>query len=304
MSTDKPLDYQPSLFRYRISQYALFARLLLGGSLAASERRLHEARWGDLERCGLSRQDAGLRFLDLGNGSMRPQFMLLRREGFEVTGVDLVNGHGWSVAQAIYGIARMFLAASFGSMTLACETEKLLAARAEALPISASSIDCVTSVAAMEHFLEPEKVIEEVARVLRPGGVFWCYVHLFAGLSGGHTFYGGCEPTTVLPDGETPWEHLRTPQWNRSPVPLNRWRRDRYLEAMRRHFNVTHHYCMMREGEELLTPEIQRALPDYDRDELLSSGYVFVGVKLVSLSLSFFTFATHSWVILSAFSVA
>jgi hypothetical protein len=85
-------------------------------------------------------------------------------------------------------------------------------------------------------------------------------------------------PLRRVPAGVDPWDHLRK---RRLPftVPLNEWRRDRYLEEFARYFQVVKHYCAMREGEELLTSEIMVELSDYSRDELTSGAYVIVARK-------------------------
>jgi hypothetical protein len=81
-----------------------------------------------------------------------------------------------------------------------------------------------------------------------------------------------------LPDGVEAWDHLRK---RRLPldVPLNEWRQKQYLEAFARHFDIVKHYCAMREGEHLLTPDIERELSGYSREELTCGAYVIVARK-------------------------
>jgi len=62
-------------------------------------------------------------------------------------------------------------------------------------------------------------------------------------------------------------------------VPLNEWRKDRYLEEFEKYFEVLKHYCAMREGENFLTPQIESELSDYSRDELTCSAYIIVARK-------------------------
>jgi hypothetical protein len=108
--------------------------------------------------------------------------------------------------------------------------------------------------------------------------VVWASVHLFTSPTGGHNLSFTEFPLRSVPKGVDPWDHLRK---RRLPftVPLNEWRRDQYLEAFERHFQVEAHYCAMREGEVLLTPEIEAELRDYSRDELTSAAYVIVARK-------------------------
>ena len=49
-----------------------------------------------------------------------------------------------------------------------------LFADAAAIPLAADSVDTVLCTEVLEHVPDPDKVISEVARVLRPGGIFLC----------------------------------------------------------------------------------------------------------------------------------
>jgi SAM-dependent methyltransferase len=65
--------------------------------------------------------------------------------------------------------------------------------------------DVVTSRAVFEHLPDPEAVVSEVRRVLKPGGVMFLNLHLF-------TSDSGCHDTRILAGerGELPfWAHLR-----------------------------------------------------------------------------------------------
>jgi hypothetical protein len=101
---------------------------------------------------------------------------------------------------------------------------------------------------------------------------------LFTSPTGGHNLSFTEYPLRALPKGVDAWDHLRK---RRLPfiVPLNEWRRDQYLEAFAEHFEIAKHYCLLREGQELLTPEIEVELSNYSRDELTSGAYVIVARK-------------------------
>ncbi len=146
------------------------------------------------------------------------------------------------------------------------------------MPFRKKSFDLVTSVAAFEHFLDVPLVLKETCRVVRLGGFVWVLVHLFSSPSGGHNVSLSEVPLHTIPRGIDPWDHLRK---RRLPfhVPLNEWRRDRYLEEFGKHFEVLKHYCAMREGENFLTPQIAGELSNYSRDELTCGAYVIVARK-------------------------
>jgi ubiquinone/menaquinone biosynthesis C-methylase UbiE len=147
------------------------------------------------------------------------------------------------------------------------------------LPFAANSFDLVTSIAAFEHFLEIPKVMDEIHRVIRLGGLIWIWVHPFTSLSGGHNISLTEIPLRRIPRGISPWDHLRR---RHLPfhVPLNEWRINQYLEVFEKHFCVLKAYCALREGEEFLTTDIENELSGYGRDELLCAGYVIVARNL------------------------
>jgi ubiquinone/menaquinone biosynthesis C-methylase UbiE len=159
--------------------------------------------------------------------------------------------------------------------------DTLICSDVSALPFRNRSFDLVTSVAAFEHFLHVPLVLEEVYRVLRPGGLLWVLVHLFSCPSGGHNVSISQVPLRTVPTGIDPWDHLRR---RRLPfhVPLNQWRAKQYLSEFGKHFEIVKHYCAMREGEDLLSREIESELSDYSRDELTCGAYVIVGHKSLS----------------------
>jgi SAM-dependent methyltransferase len=50
------------------------------------------------------------------------------------------------------------------------------------LPFRDDSLDCVINVAVLEHLEHPEKVVEEIKRVLRPGGIVYSYFPFIQGI--------------------------------------------------------------------------------------------------------------------------
>ena len=154
----------------------------------------------------------------------------------------------------------------------------LVCGNVTALPFGDESFDLVTSVAAFEHFLDVPRVIDELHRVVRSGGLVWACIHLFASPSGGHNVTLTEVPLRTLPRGIDAWDHLRR---RRLPfhVPLNEWRRDQFLAAFERRFDVVNHYCAIREGEDWLTPTIRAELSAFSQDELTCAAYVILAKK-------------------------
>jgi ubiquinone/menaquinone biosynthesis C-methylase UbiE len=146
------------------------------------------------------------------------------------------------------------------------------------LPFAPASFDLVTSVAAFEHFSDPRRVIAELGRVIRPGGMVWTSIHLFTSLSGGHNLSKTEIPLRRMPRGVEPWDHLRRRALPVDPT-LNGWRREQYVDAFARQFEILKRYCTLHEGEQFLTPALERELASYSRDELTCAAYVIVARK-------------------------
>jgi ubiquinone/menaquinone biosynthesis C-methylase UbiE len=146
------------------------------------------------------------------------------------------------------------------------------------LPIPSNYFNLVTSIAAFEHFLNVPAVVAEVRRVLQPGGVAYIRIHPFACPSGGHNVKLMEIPLHHIPNGIVPWDHLRQRKLS-FHVPLNEWRIQQYVDEFAKHFEIVKQYCAMREGEHLLTPEIEAELVAYSRDELTCGAYVIVARK-------------------------
>lgn len=217
--------------------------------------------------------------LDLGNGRLRPQFSLLKRAGHRVYGIDLANRPVKSTKNFLYIIAR-HLYNRRGSGLNRLDYDNLVCGDVGRLPFKTGSFELITSVAAFEHFLDVPLVVEELARVLRPGGMVWVLIHLFACPSGGHNVTFTQFPLSKMPRGVEPWDHLRRRQLPFT-VPLNEWRRDQYLKTFAERFEILKHYCAFREGDELLSPEIASELSEYGTDELTCNSYVIVARKRV-----------------------
>lgn len=260
----------------RVKDYIHFGSQLVNGWRASHEQWIASLRRADM--ASFEHEQSGpADVLDVANGRLRPQYEILRAQGYHVYGIDVVNHpkRGWH--DRAYKFARWLYAKEiYTNRSHIYNT--LVCGDVSSLPFRNQSFDVITSVAAFEHFLDVPRVLEEIHRVVRRDGLVWVLVHLFTSPSGGHNVCLSQIPLRKLPSGVDAWDHLRR---RRIPfhVPLNEWRRDQYLAEFRKHFEILKHYCAMREGEHLLTPQIESELSDYSYEELTCGAYVIVGRK-------------------------
>lgn len=116
------------------------------------ERRPAEQTCDELEQKGI--QIAGKRILDLGAGLGGLSAALASRGGL-VVGIE--PGEAWRDIAA--------------ERVKAAGRGRVVAATGELLPLRDNSIDLVVSLQVLEHVRDPRRVIQEIYRVLRPGGV-------------------------------------------------------------------------------------------------------------------------------------
>lgn len=259
----------------RTEDYLRYGWQILNGFRTNGELRLFEERQNDI--ASYIQLNAHSKVLDLGNGHLRPQYSLLRAAGYRVCGIDIVNQHHWSWINTAYLVARALYKWKLG-LSVGASDPTLVCGDVNFLPFRNDAFDFVTSVAAFEHFLDVTAVVAELNRVLRPGGVMYARIHPFACPSGGHNVRITEIPLRSVPRGIDPWDHLRKRRLA-FHVPLNEWRQGQYLEAFSQQFEILKQYCAMREGEHLLTSEIESELSDFSRDELTCGAYVIVARK-------------------------
>lgn len=258
-----------------LTDYVKFLIHLISGDRLNHEKMLADLRDEDVMPC---LDTSAVRILDLANGRLRPQFELLRSRGHQVFGIDLANGSGRGVSEVGYRLARWIYTQYVGRVKHRTHSPDLVGGDVGALPYASETFDLVTSIAAFEHFLSVPKVISEINRVLRDGGLVWALIHPFTSLSGGHNLSLLEVPLRHVPAAVDPWDHLRK---RNLPfhVPLNQWRIDDYLEAFSTEFIILKKYCAIREGEEFLTPEIRAELSDYKIGELTCGAFVILAQK-------------------------
>ena len=260
---------------HKLKDHIRFAWQLVTGWRVKHERWIADFRRADI--FSYLEEKSSLTVLDLANGQLRPQYRILRTRGHRVYGIDMLNQRNGVWQDYAYTIARWLYARKVQAPYSRFD-DTLICGNVSSLPFGDERFDLVTSVAAFEHFLDVAEVLKEMHRVIRSGGLVWVLVHLFSSPSGGHNVSLSEVPLRTIPRGIDPWDHLRK---RRLPfhVPLNEWRKDRYLEEFEKYFEVLKHYCAMREGENFLTPQIESELSDYSRDELTCSAYIIVARK-------------------------
>ena len=114
-----------------------------------------------------------IRILDLANGQLRPQYLILKKSGKQVFGLDIANQRTSKWNDAAYAIARYLFSLRIIPTLKSHYSNTLICGSADKLPFPNRSFDLVTSVAAFEHFLNVPDTISELHRVLNPGGLIW-----------------------------------------------------------------------------------------------------------------------------------
>jgi 2-polyprenyl-3-methyl-5-hydroxy-6-metoxy-1,4-benzoquinol methylase len=102
---------------------------------------------------------AGARIMDIG-AAQGEYVLALSRAGYDAVGVE-----PWQAAIDVSGL----LARETGVAV------QMVEGVGEELPFEAASFDLAIAISVMEHVDEPQTVMSEVARVLRPGGGFYFY---------------------------------------------------------------------------------------------------------------------------------
>jgi SAM-dependent methyltransferase len=123
--------------------------------------------------------------LDLacGDGALLSLLAARRQPGLALTGVDFSPEELAGAEKRLGGAAR------------------LIEARAQALPFPAASFDVVLCHLALMVMDDPEQVIDDVRRVLKPGGEFACLVSGGVVLGDGFELFAKATRDAILSDG-------------------------------------------------------------------------------------------------------
>lgn len=238
----------------------------------------------------------GIRALDVGCGLLQWQTIMLHSVGAKVTGVDMeyvrsdrmpdkywnilrTNGAERAAKTAYWDYifrGRYLKALQNGSpFTLDARKLDLRQHTAERLPFGDNEFDLVASHEVFEHIADVRSAVQEIKRVLKPGGIAYITLHLFTSVSGGHHMdwkFPDEQPSTRVP----PWDHLRQKQFPEHPSWLNELRERDYRPIFESELEILCWEASIYEGRGLLTPEIKAELSDYSEDELVKKGLIIV----------------------------
>ncbi len=137
-----------------------------------------------------------------------------------------------------------------------------------------ASFDVIYSRAVFEHISSPAAVLKEVCRITRPGGVFYCLLHLYTSDSGCHDVRIFADQRKDLPF----WSHLRDQHRHKviENTYLNRLRLDEWRTIFERGLPGVRFEAMMDDAGEARRLELAQCrrngeLADFSDEELLSS---------------------------------
>ena len=252
-------NQKPSILGYTSQKLGLFSRLTEFGALfarykGAAESRVSRARGG--VRAAMNEISAtmgkpveNLDILEIGSGQTSFQLALLSQRN-RVTGIDReYNGNETSlknifstirrdgVMRAVKTVARRGLGFDQQArLEYLQQTDSpkwpdlnILKMDAEQMSLPDNSFDVIFSHSVFEHIANPIDVLREAKRVLRPGGVFYCELHLYSSDGGCHDIRIFANRRESLPL----WSHLRDdhkqkviPNTYLNQISLQQWRSD------------------------------------------------------------------------------
>jgi SAM-dependent methyltransferase len=238
-----------------------------------------------LEQDGVSPKSTHI--LDLACGLLAPQTLLLNSAGYKVTGADL---HIPPAFLPLPGLKQWFgrgkyvkawqeatngyyqLLSQHSGLKLKWNGAKIVLADITRLEFSNQSFKAVICVNRLQHVPDVDDLLAEVARVLKPGGIFIADIVPYPALNG-----------AFLADEAQPWLHLRHPAealFNPGLI-LNQWREGQYRAAFEKFFRIEQ--WQVRQDQHaltMLTPAIWAELAGFTELELTCEQVVIVAKKL------------------------
>lgn len=174
-------------------------------------------------------------------------------------------------------------------LNLDFEDQDLVAYDGTRLPFAGGTFDIVCSNAVLEHVSDLGGVAKELNRVTKENGLNYHLWHNYYALSGGHV---RAHLARSHPWGHLLGDHEVERYLQLSGTFLNKLRPEEIVEILSESFDplsVVQVDAEHRkkdsdsgfryEGEDLLTPEIEKELSKYPRETLLTRGYLFIGRK-------------------------
>lgn len=194
----------------------------------------------------------GKKILEIGPGQKQPQMLYFGRTN-EVVGIDIdFVANGWNPIGYVKmlksnGFTRTFKTLARKMLRLDAKYHKemkrqlgpmkplqsILQMDAQELKFGDGSFDAVYTSAVFEHLPDPGRVLEEIKRVLKPGGTVFIDLHLFTSDSGCHDARIFAYRREMLPK----WSHLR-PNYQhlvQTNAYLNKIRLPQWQEIFKKH---------------------------------------------------------------------
>jgi ubiquinone/menaquinone biosynthesis C-methylase UbiE len=144
------------------------ATVIMHGLVKQANRRLYDSVAGQYEAID------GRRSPELF-GWIRSRLGALAHSAGDNVLADLGSGSG-VVCRAAAGVFRKRIALDLSPLILneaGQVAEMKLAADIDAIPLANQSADAITCFAVLHHLYDTSALAQEIARVLRPGGMFW-----------------------------------------------------------------------------------------------------------------------------------